>query len=806
MTSNRDVMANEPNLSFSHVAPAIAAPQVVSAPEAVDTSSSSKMVLGGDTQQVEAAPAFAPLSGLQPASLSDFPARWTRIKTTVVSAADTPFDGYMTSLVDTFLVYDLLLANPALAEKTKFYQLFRGDVELMGIVSIPGNASGAYAVFARPYATEQPAMGVGSGMTGISGGIHPEDCLAYEQSTLLVAAASSNIHFHLPFWCLMDANRTSSASPLGDWEVVVNCLSPLRTAVAGGVTTGQIQWYARLVESVEFMVPRYQGKKKTLVDTAKEWKQNKTISKTAGVIKSAADSLGAIPFLGPVAATVSGAAATVGAIADFFGFTRENPPVEIAGVFSTSVQNQALVDGADRCQVAGFSVRNHISIAPDVSGGEALDPLSFESMSQRWKAIKAMTWTSANVADDVLGTVYVHPGYGIDLGAGAIACSAAGYCAIPFEYWRADAEFLFVVPASSLHRGALQVTYIPNDSTAPAGGISVTNTTQNAVLDVSSASAYHLEVGYCARQPMLPMRYFMDGMAIVPVNAGNGVLQLKVVNPLVSQNPTDSLNITVFVRFKNVQFAVPRVNIDMEDELHSGLVAYPWEDGVTFQGRAEGTGADSDMIEEFPLVALPGPYPVDAVVAGEDIRSLRALAQRPSRLALPDANVAVIGFGGMQVFGAPSRRTTTAALALMPFITAAASERIRVIPESDTWVGCASMTTSTTTDPLTMVNAIPAHMPMTFSGPQRGAEFALPYYFPTRSRGCRGNGGVGSQPVLNNTNLQNAGRVAVLNVRGTTPKFRAYYSLGDDLRVGPFFRIPRVVLSQVVPTSPGWFV
>lgn len=717
-------------------------------------------------------------------ALSAFPQRPTRIRVTQLSSANNPLNWGASAVVDSFPLYATLMANPAMADKHRNWTYWRGTVKLIGVLSVPGNASGEYVVSVVPgLSTTYPPQDSAFG---------DEACLAYEHCVRIPVSTSADFEMSIPFW---NTNDVSSFDPLCDWNVYVTCLSPLRTSIPGGVSTGSLTLYALLEDDYRYMLPKWQGK---LVDRVKEARSTKVVSRTARTVEKAASILSGVPVIGAAAAMVANAASTVGTVAEFFGFSRENQEPVVTSFATRSVSNVASVDAVDSGNVAGFSTRNQISIAPDISGSPAEDTMSFESMGSRWVAVANFTWAAGTAANAVLKTVPVHPGYGYG-GTTSLRPTAAGYCLLPFQYWRADAEYMVVIPASNLHRGALQVLYVPSTS-QPAAGDNVTNVGLNAIMDISSETSFKFEVGYAREAPMLPMEYWNDAHAISRIGLGNGVLQFRVVNPLVSQNPTDSINVVVFVRFRNIQAAVPRTHLTWINSTNTGLISYPWESGVLLQGKAAGDDDLSDEVQTVALVPGSGYYPTDAIVAGERIMSLRATAQRPSKLGTSIARINVIAYGGRCSDPINVGANTTAAHAILPFVTAASSERLKVFPQGDTWVGAWAATNLNTLSSLAAQTLdVPAQMPITYTGPQKGAEFSIPYYSPLRAQASRITAGA----TVNNAFAEATRRVLVY--RCESGASIAYYSLGDDIRVGPFRRIPFFSFSTSVPPTRGWF-
>jgi hypothetical protein len=414
--------------------------------------------------------------------------------------------------------------------------------------------------------------------------------------------------------------------------------------------------------------------------------------------------------------------------------------------------------------------------------------MAFESLSNRWVAVAAFTWSAADPANTVLTEVYVTPGFGLGDSTRQYP-TGAGLSGFLFNNFRADAEYSMVVPASTLHRGALQVLYIPNGGTLPSNLDNVTNVGQGALLDVAGPAVYEMGVGYATNRPMLPLTYFNSSWPILPVGDANGTIQVRVVNPLVSPNPVDSLRVVIFARFKNVQFSVPRAIVMWPDD-EEVLRPKRWEQ-VELQGKVPGDDQSAPAVP-VELIAPSGLYPVVDVVAGEDIRSMRALAQRPSQIDWTGIgstwpSTVVIPPGGVAHFSdfSSGYRLTAAGIAMSPFIFAAASEKVKVIPTQEGYASFWSAKTDHPGYPIVEITTEPAAAPRTWMGPNRGAEFVIPHYFPHRGRNFRVTG---DNPSLAAMRKVVAGRVE--NALGDRVPARVYYSLGDDLRVGPFTRFP----------------
>lgn len=743
----------------------------------------------------------------EPASyaLSDFLTRWTDVARITLSNTDQAMTNTSSSVVATFSPVINFFTNTRVLDKTENFSFYRGDMEVLFVTAVPGNASGAYVVSAIPALSSD---------TSTFGGFKQEQCMNVDNYVYLSMEASTSISMSLPYWSVADMSPVgANAAQYGSWQVYITCLSPLRTAIPGGVTTGSITVYARLKPNYKLMVPkwqgaRYQGKRAAaLMSHVQAAQQSKVLSSTTGKIAGAAHMLADVPVIGGIAGAVAGIADTATSVLSFFGFSRENEQPRGQHFANRTVTNVALGAGMDAADVAGFMPDNAISIDTNITGAGVEDPMAFESVAGRWTAIANTSWSASQSSQTVLLEVPITPGYGYgDLNT--MKPTGAGYVGLPFEYWRADAEIRIVVPGSTLHRGALQAVYVPT-TIGPTSVDDVTSVSMNAIMDVSAGTVFDYTVGFSRELPMLPLRYWNDGFVIVPITTANGSLQLRVLNPLVSQNPTDTLNIVVFIRFTNVQFAVPRTTLQWPNATDLALLDLNWEDAITLQGkRYQGNAPGDDGAAVSPicadLVPAPGIYAVEDVVAGESVGSLRVLAQRPSRLIMEDGDSALIGFGGMYGSANFSPRLTTAGLAGGLFTAMAASERIRVFSrESNAWIGVSHLTTAQLVVGSSFQTYVPAHMPMTFVGGQRGAEFALPYYAPWRMRTTRRREVFPNSGASADTAIRSAERMALIHPVGVT-RLEAYYSFGNDIRPGPYMCVPRWTMARTKVLTP-WF-
>jgi hypothetical protein len=734
--------------------------------------------------------------------LGDFMTRATEIATWPLAATDSP----LTS-VATLDPWSLFLANPRIADKISSYTYIRGTIQLIFVTAVPGNCYGSYVVSALPRG------GLNTDTFNVIGAtLQSTNCMQMDHFSRLDCANSENMVMQLPFLWQYDFADLTVGAPASMWRVTLTCLSPLQTAIQGGVSTGQIQVYASLLPDYQLTVPHFQGhhRKGKLQHTPSMATMAPTlaaalpqphgqVSAVADKVGAIADKLSGVPVIGSYAHAASQAAHTVSKVASWFGFTREEEEREPMPITMRSVTNVAHIDGVDVSDKASLLIGNTLSIDPTMMGlSSGSDCLSTADLFNRWTVVQQLTWSPTASAGTVLGTTYVSPNYGIGTSSttgATINLTTAGYFGVPFTYWRGDMEYLIIVPVSKLHRGTLQIYWIPFGSTPPA---TVTNTSLNLIYDVSAGGEKQFTVGYARDKPFLLNWLLPSSTTIVPQGTTNGQLAFRVVNPLQSQNSTASVTITILARAaSNMEFAVPRNVINVTTT--SGQSMIPLDSAISYQGA---TGDEDDhSADVVELVPSSGAYPSDELLFGEKIESVRPLLQKFSKIysGVPTANLNVISiFGENRNLDYDTYRWTFAMHYRNLYQGLAASERFKFITASDMWIG-ATNSSGESPVPTQYVNDI---TPMTFCGQNRGAEVVVPYYGPAKWYWA------GSVPDAATSSFKN-NLLWMFDASGTVPTtpVTIYHAFGADIRVTCFHQVPKISLdaNTLVELFPTWF-
>lgn len=739
--------------------------------------------------------------------LGEFMQRLVEIYDGTLVAADTPL-----TTVSVGDPWALFLANAAVADKIAAFSLVRGVIEIVIIHATPGSCYGSYVWSALADG------GAKDPIYDMANALRPHNCMQVDHFTRIDCAAAENVVMQLP-WLWPYDYASLPSGPVGAWELNLTCLSPIRSGIDGGIAQGSYKIYARLMPGHELVVPHFQAgqRKGHLVPStvtkahAPALHKKLSVSKTADKVAGVADKLSGLPVIGPYAATASKVAHGIGKLAHAFGFSREQDEHHPTPFTTRSVTNVAHIDGADSSDVAALNTVCEISIDPTMAGSTPDDIMSNASLFNRWTLVSSNTWATSAASGADIASVYVSPFTAMTPNSQEVCMTTAGYIGSPFNFWRGDMEYLVVIPVSKFHRGSLQVYWVPFGSLAPSA---VTNTTLNVVMDVASGEEHQFTVGYARDQPYLQKAYITPDVAIVPAGFANGQLRFRVVNPLVSQSETADVQILVFARAgANMDFAFPASTIAYS-HLITGYVYSDISNAFTLaQGGALG---DEDNHEEKPhvLVDSSGDYPGDELLWGETVSSVRALMQKPTKLRFKNTPGTTPRTIKMPVLGVPPGMPTPAAYVFLSdfswanwyrvlFTGIACSERYKFFPRGPCMLGAAPMFSPISGAIATKVSTL---APMTFCGPNRGAEFTLPYYEPEKYLLGRRFYSTGVAPYQQRVNVWH---ISPVDAATTTPEVVLYHSYGPDIRVVGFRQVPAVyfpMLPADLTDDPFWYV
>lgn len=558
---------------------------------------------------------------------SDFWDRWTYITTASWPSTST----YGTQVMN-FDPITALLQSPSIARKfANFNRLCWDSVEVR-IVMVTSQTQFGHLIFgAIPNGTEiyagtdatysTSAMSIG---TIAADTLPTVNQLTHGLHGHMSPQTSAPLVFELPWISARDSLAIQDISTTGAWGgghqsqwrilgVVVEALGNATNMAS--IANGTFTVYARF-RGMRLQAPiQFQSKK-----------EKGRVGKAAESVRNIASALKPLPIVGEIAEGVELVSSAVGAVADFFGFTRETNAKDMDRAVLFLNADLPFADGVDSGVSLSLLRGNKVSIDPALGGSPGVDCEAFSDVLPREGLLTTTAWTtSQTVGTSLLGfgvcpTNYVWPALN-----GLAYPTPAGWIGEHFENWRGTMHYTVRVHASPLHRGLLQVIWNPTTQSPYTGAADPTNVTFNRIIEVRGDTVFHFTVGW--QHPALFLRSALRNR-LINFNAeapgfDNGFVSVRIAGELSAPDPSASVTVEVY------QSADP----DMVFANPCGL-----PDDFQFQAE-EGEGPDSMSDTEL----VPGsPGDPTAVAMGEVVTSIRTLLQRPCFVGTVDASYPIV--------------------------------------------------------------------------------------------------------------------------------------------------------------------
>lgn len=526
------------------------------------------------------------------------------LRTYSISNLDTPLINRFTDF-DPWYAY---LSEPFIVEYLRAFGQVRCDLIITVRVIAPGSCYGVYNL---------QALCDGGSPVGERDG-PPVD--AYPNSTqdvhaFIDVALKNDIVMTLPWESELDSFPLMYLSPTNSpqcWRLLLWALAPIQSTVSDNVT-GSIQVFARMGDRrLENL--RYQS----AVSRSGGAPPQKVSTMMGEISRGVSGLSGMFPTISPLATPVAMGLAAMSTFADMLGFTRDARPTLPTLVAPRLASSMAYVDGEDSSEIVALSVANTLSIDPAPGGGESIDPMSYASLFERWTIVETFL-----ITDDSTGILRRFPvtPYHCNLILGVRYPTVAGWVGMPFSLWRGGMEYLVYIPSSSNLQGSLQVLWDPNPASGGTLLADPTHRLSNVVIDLKGTSRTHIGIDYSSFYPSLQSQVYTSGEPNSSFSGGNGALIFRLMSPLTAPK-AGPVSVTVIVMARASQdmaFSSPSMQYSMN------LVADRDLENLCYQSAVTPASHDDKMV--IKLVDCPSNYPVEQVLWGENIRSVRALCQ-----------------------------------------------------------------------------------------------------------------------------------------------------------------------------------
>lgn len=410
-------------------------------------------------------------------------------------------------------------------------------------------------------------------------------------------------------------------------------MSPLRSANDQVTSTATITFYA-WASNVRVTGPTValalqsgkakSQKKPVKVSPAKDEYGQGIISKPASAIATLAGYAKEIPYLAPFATATQIGASAVASIASMFGYT--NVPVisDTMPFKSLPFPNLASAEIGSPVDKLTLDPKNELCLDPRTVGIAPQDELDLSYLCSRESYLVSFDWDESDSPSDLKFASEVTP----NLVSRLVVIPANVYSSTPmhhfsslFRYWRGDIIFRFRVVASPYHKGRLRITWDPvGDAIVDPVSTTVAYT---KIVDVNEDTNVEIRVPYLQARQWLNVQPDLataatnytppgaSGTLLSNPNFNNGVINLRVLNKLVSPSVSAPVRILVFVRAaENFELADPNVTLPTK---------------YSYFQLQSGKGAGLSMAPSSGAEEHDEQY---VIYMGENVKSLRTLLRR----------------------------------------------------------------------------------------------------------------------------------------------------------------------------------
>lgn len=372
------------------------------------------------------------------------------------------------------------------------------------------------------------------------------------------------------------------------------------------------------------------------------------ISKPAAAVANVCGFFARIPAIRPYALATQMAAGAVGEIAKMFGMSR---PVVVTPIIQTKpspLGNLVNTDAPDAVMRLTMDSKAEVTIDSRVVGLDGSDEMGIVDYACRESYLTSFTWDASVPIDGLLFNTYVRPALWAVVGK-EIHMTPLAHVATAFEWWQGSIKFRFQVVKSDFHKGRLLFRWDPNFHVSTVKY----NTVYSRVVDIAELDDFEIVIGWGQPEPFqrcpVPtetLSCFSTGVRLPYDPAfSNGVLEVLVLNDLVTPGPDKPVHLNVFVsgcpdlklgapteeQMANLHlFPKPAVFADDPTSVVDSNVILDSQSGVM---PAVGTSPDVDKPSEATQTIRIGPTtspsdPTYLVYFGDPPTSLRALLKR----------------------------------------------------------------------------------------------------------------------------------------------------------------------------------
>jgi hypothetical protein len=458
--------------------------------------------------------------------------------------------GVSTPLFERFNPWQLFLNDPRVAEKIANFELYRSKLHVKMVISGTGFHYGRALVSYNPLigfdeiTTERNFLDV--------------DLLAASQKPhfFLNPTNNSGGQLDLPFFWPKNYLSLSGPDREDMGEMAIKSFGVLQHANEGNdpVTVTVYAWASDVVltmpTSLTTLTAASYEPQSGKLNSGDEYGRG-IISAPASAIAQAAGKLTDVPTIGPYARATEMVAKGVGDLATHWGYSR--PPIVSDIVLQKPYPsgNLSNTDAADAVNKLSLDSKQELTIDSRTVGLDGEDQMDISRFVQRESFLDRFSMNSMASPDAMLWNCRVTPNLYGTL-EDEIHPTPMAYMSQTFEKWQGSIKYRFQAVKSNFHKGKILIRWDPR---AHSSDIQY-NTVYSRVIDLAECDDFEITVGWGQAEPFLSCGamdtstvLFSDTTRLLNSNSSeyNGVLEVAVVNSLVSPSIDSPIQFSVFV-------------------------------------------------------------------------------------------------------------------------------------------------------------------------------------------------------------------------------------------------------------------
>jgi hypothetical protein len=446
-------------------------------------------------------------------------------------------------LFEQFNPWALFCTNTYVREKLAHYELLRCNMNFKIIISGTGFHYGRALVSYNPYS--------GFDDVTVQRAFLDIDLVQASQkpSFFLNPTTNEGGEMKVPFFFPQNYMSLSRADYDDMGEVSIKSFSDLQHANGGNdaVTITVFAWASDVVLTMPTSLYTAQSGK---MNSGDEYGKG-IVSGPASAIAKAAGALTNAPMIGPYARATQICAQATSDVASHFGYSRPGVITDILQVKPVVGGNMTNTDAADAVQKLTLDSKQEITVDSRTVGLDGADQMTLESIFTRESYLTQFPWATTDLSEAILWNSRVSPVL-FRTDGNEIHPTPMAMIAEMFDGWQGTIKFRFQIVKSAFHKGKLLFRWDPRSH----GAAVEYNTVYSRIVDIAEEEDFEIEIGWGQKNAFLGLpemstttntRFNTTRLATSDNERHNGILEVNVLNTLVSPGLDSDLQINVFV-------------------------------------------------------------------------------------------------------------------------------------------------------------------------------------------------------------------------------------------------------------------